>query len=120
MNLSRRGVWFKAAIGQILRHSPGATKNKIGRLGTKNFQKIVKPTSGTTNKSSAVSRAQLTLMIRKVCQTHIGIRGVTCIKLGKRGPLGLALVVVRVIKGRLVLAVIGGATGLGVGGFITG
>src|ERR1051326_8204476 len=29
-----RGVWLAAASGQMLRHSPGAVKNKMGSSGT--------------------------------------------------------------------------------------
>ena len=44
-----RAAWLAAASGQMLRHSPGATKNKIGSSGTMILKKVNSAPAGQTN-----------------------------------------------------------------------
>ena len=43
---STRGAWLEAASGQMLRHSPGAVKNKIGNSGTMTLKNQNWPPAG--------------------------------------------------------------------------
>ena len=44
-----RGAWFTAASGQMLRHSPGATKKTSGSSGTMTWKKANNAPAGLTN-----------------------------------------------------------------------
>ena len=44
-----RGAWFTAESGQMLRHSPGATKKISGSTGTMTLKKTNNPPAGLTN-----------------------------------------------------------------------
>src|SRR3984957_4301772 len=65
---STRGAWLAAASGQMLRHSPGATKNRIGSSGTTTLKNAKRPPDGAMNRETQSAREASTL------QTGIGIR----------------------------------------------
>ena len=56
VKLSTRGVWLEAASGQMLRHSPGATKNRIGSSGTITLKKTNRPPAGRMNRATHSAR----------------------------------------------------------------
>ena len=52
MKPSTRGVWLEAASGQMLRHSPGATKKRMGSSGTITLKKANSPPAGRMNRAT--------------------------------------------------------------------
>ena len=67
-----RGIWLLAAIGQTLRHSPGATKNRIGSSGTITWNMTNRPAAGRTNSRAITVRYAAMVMTRADCQTRNG------------------------------------------------
>src|SRR5581483_9948961 len=60
----RRGAWLAAASGQMLRPSPGATKNSSGRTGTTRRQKTNSPADGCSTSITHRPRNEPTLSSR--------------------------------------------------------
>jgi hypothetical protein len=53
---STRGAWLEAASGQMLRHRPGAVKNRIGSSGTITLKKANRPPAGRMNSATHSAR----------------------------------------------------------------
>ena len=79
VNLNRRGVWLEAASGQRLRHSPGAVSHSNGSSGIASFHHSFRPVCLSTISSTHSVIAAPTLSTRPACQSHIGIRRLTCV-----------------------------------------
>ncbi len=52
---STRGAWFAAASGQMLRHSPGAVKNRIGSSGTTTLKNQNCPPAGRIHSATHIA-----------------------------------------------------------------
>ena len=69
-----RGAWFAAANGHRLRHSPGATKNRMGSSGTTTLKKANSAPACRTNRPTTSARYASTLMTLMTCHAEIGTR----------------------------------------------
>ena len=56
VKLNHRGAWLEAASGQMLRHSPGAVKNRIGSRGTITLKNQNCPPAGRMNSATHSAR----------------------------------------------------------------
>ena len=71
---NRRGVWLDAAKGQMFRHRPGATKNRIGSSGMITLKNQNSPPAGRTNRATHKATYAATLTARIPCHRGRGIR----------------------------------------------
>src|ERR671910_3078213 len=73
VNPSVRGIWFREAMGQTLRHMADAIRNTNGRSGTNKPQKMNNPRGGLRTLAATRPNAQATPDQRRTLQA----RGVT-------------------------------------------
>src|SRR5262245_29351753 len=71
-NPRMRGTWFSAAIGQTLRHKPGASIQRSGSTGNTNNHQAINPARGATNSTTTNPSALTTVATESDRQTQTG------------------------------------------------
>jgi hypothetical protein len=70
---------LEADSGQMLRHRPGTTSHRNGRIGMTTFHITYRPSSGTSTSAIARPIAPSSVTTRIACQAPTGSRAGICV-----------------------------------------